>query len=360
MAEQTSTALATREVHRIVTSPSLRAQIEKALPKHLTPDRLLRMAATMIQKTPGLADCTELSLAACIVECAQLGLEPDSVLGEIFFIPFKGIATIIVGYKGFLKLIFQTGEIYKVTAHVVRKGDKFGVEYGTRPELVHVPKPHGDEKDDANWVGAYAVLHYRDGHSDFEYLERADVFARRSRSSAWRGKKPDSPWFTDPASMWKKSAIRAAANRAPKSTTDNRLARAVALDELADSDRLIPGETGFTIADAVPEAQTAPLKIADEKPAEQAVKKEKPGKKKPEEKKREPGDEQQPIEAEVVDSTPLLTAKEYNLMFQTGQKSGWSVDEIQTYLAKNFGTSNPAKIHQSKLAEIMAKMEAGT
>ena len=49
-----------------------------ALPKHLTVDRLLRVALTACNKTPKLLECTRESLLACVMDCASLGLEPDA------------------------------------------------------------------------------------------------------------------------------------------------------------------------------------------------------------------------------------------------------------------------------------------
>ncbi len=247
MAEQT--ALATRDIHALLDRKDVAIELRKALPKHLTAERLIRIAATAIQKSPGLKKCTPLSLLACVVECGQLGLEPDGVLGEIYLVPFKDQATIIVGYKGFAKLAYQTGDIYKITTYVVRKGEKFKYTAGTTAAIVHEPKDHGEEKGDSSWLYAYAIAFFRDGHTDFEVLERAEVFRRRSRSRAYTSGKKDSPWFTDPESMWKKSAVRALATRLPKSTTDNRLARAVALDEMSDAGLLSPTTTGLEISE---------------------------------------------------------------------------------------------------------------
>jgi recombination protein RecT len=348
-------ALATKDIHALLDRKDVATEIRKALPKHLTPERLIRMAATAIQKSPGLKKCTPLSLLACVVECGQLGLEPDGILGDVYLVPFKEQATIIVGYKGFMKLAYQTGDIYKITYHVVRKGESFGFTYGTNPSVEHTPKDHGEEKDDATWVYAYAVAHFRDGHTDFEVLERADVFKRRSRSRAYTSKKLDSPWFTDPEAMWKKSAVRALAARLPKSTTDNRLARAVAIDEMSDAGLLTATATGFEISeDALTINEGAAVADAPIQEAREVVEEKKSrGGKKP-----EPKGDVIDVKAEKPKDDPIVKMSD---VYNRGTMNGWKISDINAWIKKEFGISDPLKeTRQSWLPKIMKAMESGT
>lgn len=94
-----------------------RKQLEMAIPKHMTVDRLLRVAMTSIQRTPKLLDCTPQSLLACVMTCAQLGLEPDQFLGQAYLVPFKDteknitVCTLIPGYRGYIALARRSGEV---------------------------------------------------------------------------------------------------------------------------------------------------------------------------------------------------------------------------------------------------------
>jgi recombination protein RecT len=348
-------ALATRDIHALLDRKDVAIEIKKALPKHLTPERLIRMAATAIQKSPGLKKCTPLSLLACVVECGQLGLEPDGVLGEIYLVPFKDQATIIVGYKGFMKLAYQTGDIYKITHHVVRKGEPFSRTYGTSPSIEHTPKDHGEETDDSTWLYAYAVAHFRDGHSDFEVLERADVFKRRSRSRAFTQKKLDSPWFTDEEAMWRKTAVRALSARLPKSTTDNRLARAVAIDEMSEAGLLTATTTGFEISEEALSINDGTA--AAEEPLQEAhevVEEKKPRGKKPEAK-----DDVIDVKAQKPKDDPIV--KTMSDVYNRGTMNGWKISDINAWIKKEFGINDPLKeTRQSWLPKIMKAMESGT
>lgn len=369
--QQGSTALATRDIHALLDRKDVAIELRKALPKHLTPERLIRIAATAIQKSPQLKQCTPLSLLACVVECGQLGLEPDGVLGDVYLVPFKDKksgtrnATIIVGYKGFMKLAFQTGDIYKITAHVVRKGERFTHSHGTDEQLEHIRTDHGEEKDDSTWTHVYACAYFRDGHKDFEVLERADVFRRRARSAGYRGQKADSPWFTDPETMWKKSAIRALAGRLPKSTTDNRLARAVALDEMSDAGMLTPTTTGFEISE---DAINGNL-IEDEKPIEEAKEvetaepdpisaKNPGGFNKAKAAKSAKNDA--PIDVRpTTKADPVISKKTATDIYNRGTSNDWKIDDIRAWVKKEFGCT-VQELRESQLPRVMRAMEAGT
>lgn len=68
---------------------TLEPEIRKALPSVLTPERFIRMALTAVNNTPALAQCTPMSFIAALMNAAQLGLEPNTPLGQAYLIPYK-------------------------------------------------------------------------------------------------------------------------------------------------------------------------------------------------------------------------------------------------------------------------------
>jgi len=211
-----------------------RKQMEMALPKHLSADRLLRVAMTSIQKTPKLMDCTPQSLLACVMTCAQLGLEPDQFLGQAYLVPFKdnkkGVVTctLIPGYRGYIALARRSGEMQTVSAQVVYENDEFDLQYGVEDRLVHRPGLNGDR---GKPIGAYCVFKYKDGGYSFDFLPVAEIEKVRARSKAAN----DGPWVTDWDEMAKKTVIKRHAKLAPLSVE---FQRAVALE-----DRAMTGES---------------------------------------------------------------------------------------------------------------------
>lgn len=205
-----------------------RKQLEMALPKHLTADRLLRVAMTSIQKTPKLMECTPQSLLACVMTCAQLGLEPDQFLGQAYLVPFKDqkkgvtICTLIPGYRGYIALARRSGELQTLSAQVVYSNDQFEIRYGVEDTLSHKPALNSRGEP----LGAYCVFKYKDGGYSFDWMSVDDIEKVRKRSKA----ATDGPWVTDWDEMAKKTVIKRHAKLAPLSVE---FQKAVALEERA-------------------------------------------------------------------------------------------------------------------------------
>jgi len=204
--------------------------VAAVVPKHLTPERLMRVAFQAIVKTPKLAQCTQLSLVNAIIEASQLGLEISGPLGQASLIPFKDEAVLIVEYKGKIALAHNSGQIKSFSAHPVYEKDVWDYEYGLNPYLKH--RPYDEEDDRGDLVAAYAVVQYKNGGVDFEVVNRK--MAMRSKAASKAGKKEDSPW-NQPANewtMWVKTAVHQLAKRIPQSPE---LQRANTLDDQAES-----------------------------------------------------------------------------------------------------------------------------
>ena len=78
------------------------------LPKHITADKMVRVALGAVRTTPQLLKCDQMSLLGAIMESATLGLEPNGVLGDAYLVPYKKVCQFIPGYKGLVKLAIQS------------------------------------------------------------------------------------------------------------------------------------------------------------------------------------------------------------------------------------------------------------
>ena len=214
-------------VLRMLNDPALKRQIALAIPKHMTVDRLLRVAMTSIRTNPKLMDCSIKSLMACIMGCAQLGLEPEPFLGQAYLVPFKDKAghlhaQLIPGYRGYITLARRSGEVQSVSAQAVYFKDEFRIQYGLNEALDHVPA-YGDRGE---FRGAYVVFRYKDGSHSFDFMTKDRIDAVRARSKA----KDSGPWVTDYDEMAVKTVIRHHVKLAPLSIE---MGRAAALEERA-------------------------------------------------------------------------------------------------------------------------------
>jgi recombination protein RecT len=232
--------------------PTLRA----ILPRHIDPERVIKIAINVYLNNPQLHACTPMSMVKATMQCAELGLEPSPLLGECAFIPFKNHKKVKDGnvfkkvevlevqlmpmYVGLTKLAKQTGEIADVYAVIVDEAERmpefdesgkfvggFLVEQGTVRQIHHIQRMDGRT---GQMFAVYGVVKFKDGTCHFEVMGKSDVDAIRKRSKTG----DDGPWVTDYDAMARKTAIKQALKTVPKSPQKPGLAQAIASDNAAD------------------------------------------------------------------------------------------------------------------------------
>jgi len=226
----TSAPLAKRDEVRHLLD-RMKPQLQAALPRHITADRMVRVAMTAIQTTPKLMACTSQSLLACVVECAALGLEPGP-LGHAYLVPYKETCTLIIGYRGLIDLARRSGQIVTLQAHVVYEHDDFDFSYsfgkGMSPFIRHTPKLGDRGKRVA--VYAAAQLVGSEASFQFEVLSPEDV--QKAKDSSASARSSSSPWATHTDEMWRKTAVRKLAKYLPVSVE---FCHVLELDHAADT-----------------------------------------------------------------------------------------------------------------------------
>jgi recombination protein RecT len=199
---------------------SYEKEIAKALPSVITAERFSRIATTAVTQNPALATCTPQSFIGAMLTAAQLGLEPNTPLGQAYLIPYGSNCSFQLGYRGLIELAHRSGDIKSIEAHVVYANDDFDFEFGLDPKLKH--KPAKGNRGDVTWV--YAVYHTKDEGYGFEVMSVDDINRHRAKYS----KAKNSPWDTAWDEMAKKTVIKRVLKYAPLKTE---FARAVAADE---------------------------------------------------------------------------------------------------------------------------------
>lgn len=149
----------------------MKPQMALALPKHLTADRMARLALTAFSQTPKLRRCTPQSIAGSLMTAAQLGLEPN-VGGQGYLVPYKETCTFVPGWRGLVDLVNRSGRA-TVWTGAVRVGDEFEYQLGDAPFVKHKP---GEADDDVPFTHVYAVGRVRDAQMPvLEVWTRAKV-----------------------------------------------------------------------------------------------------------------------------------------------------------------------------------------
>lgn len=217
----------------------MKPQIAKALPSVITPERFTRIAMTAVSSNPKLAECTPQSFCGALMQAAQLGLEPNTPLGQAYLIPYRNHGTMEasfqIGYQGLIALAHRSGEFKNITAHEVCQNDECEYEYGLEPKLTHKPAL----QDRGPVIAYYAVYTLTNGGYEFLVMSKEDVekHARRFSKSFNNG-----PWQTNFDEMAKKTAIKALLKYAPISTE---FARKTVSDEATIN--AVPGDNGMEL-----------------------------------------------------------------------------------------------------------------
>ena len=214
-------------LHDYVKSMSI--DIANALPSNLTPERFQRIVLTAISSNPKLQECTPRSFLGAMMTAAQLGVEPNTPLGQGYLIPRRnkqGIdeCTFQLGYKGMIDLAYRSGEVISIGAQTVYEGDKFHITLGLNANIEHEPALTGRGKP----IAFYAYYKTRSGAYGFDYMsvEDAHEHAKKYSESVKRGW--SSPWDTSFEEMAKKTVLKKCLKYAPLSTE---VAGKIAMDE---------------------------------------------------------------------------------------------------------------------------------
>lgn len=232
---------------------SMQDQIKKALPSVLTGERFSRMILTAMSSTPQLQQCTPKSFLGAMMQAAQLGVEPNTPLGQAYLIPYKNKGTLEcsfqLGYKGLIDLAYRSGEVKDIQAHEVHENDVFEYELGLEPKLKHVPAT----SNRGPVIMYYAVFHTKDGGYGFEVMSSEDIREHAKKySKAYSS--GYSPWTTNFDEMAKKTVLKKCLKYAPLKTE---FVRAMSADETIKSDisahmTEVHDETEYTDIEATP------------------------------------------------------------------------------------------------------------
>jgi len=231
----------------IQTLEKMRSQIAAALPKHVKPEYFIRVVVTACNKTPKLYEAfvsDPQSFLGAVMECSQLGLVPDGILGMAYLVPFwngraKKLQTqVMIGYHGLMDLAYRSDKVEFIQAHTVREGDLFDYDLA-QMTIQHKPGALGARGTPTHY---YAVARVKGiPFPVFIVMSRAD--AERHRDTF--AKDPEKgPWHDHFDAMSEKTCVRGLCKWLPRSTE---IQRAVALDTLAEA--AIPQDLGAAAID---------------------------------------------------------------------------------------------------------------
>lgn len=223
-------------------------QISMALPKHISAERMMRVALTTFSRTPLLAKCSATSICGALVQASILGLEPDGISGECYLIPYWSTkaggyeCSMQPGYRGLVKLARNSGEYSMIDAQPVHENDQFEFQKGSETYWLHRWDQRKERGPIYGYWGGYRL---KDGGCNFEFMSVAEIEAHRDHYSQGAFRKErgqivrdkdgnkilQGPWAESPDWMYRKTPLIQALKLAPKAIE---LRTAVTLQESVD------------------------------------------------------------------------------------------------------------------------------
>lgn len=202
--------------------------IAQVASKHLSAERLVKIALVARQKTPKLRTCTPESFLLAIMEAAEVGLEPNTPLHHAALVPFfnnktgKNEVQFQAEWRGLVHLAAKGGGLKTARARLVYEADDCHIEEGVERSITH--RPNLTVADRGEVVLAYAVAELKDGTVDWDYMTRAQLDKIRAGSKAANS----GPWVDHTEQMYKKTIIKRLMNQIP---LDLETATAIARDD---------------------------------------------------------------------------------------------------------------------------------
>lgn len=167
-----------------------------------------------------LMGCNIDSIVKNGIEIVRLGLNPNPTFGQAYIVPFKGVATLQIGYKGFISLGYRNGWLFRAVP--VYKCDKFSIKFNGLNDLIDYEPNYDDRQDDsAKWIfeNLKGVIVYAVDSNKTEFSE----FVPFSKLEKLRLKSPNQSnknalsgiWEQWSEEMYKAKALKYVATRLP-------------------------------------------------------------------------------------------------------------------------------------------------
>lgn len=298
-----------KSIKGLLQSDLFKKQVAAALPKHLTPDRFIRIAVNATLQKPELLECNKESFFLALLQLSSYGIEADGRRAHL--IPYydnnycrcnhkkedhrggkcsrcecntcvsRRVVNLIIDYKGIAELVRRSGDVSYIHADIVLDGDDWDFQFGSQSFLRHKPNLQLGQYDplkpnERRILAVYSYVKFKDGTEDFIVISKADVDAIRKRS-----KTPDAgPWKSDYLEMAKKTVFRRHSKWLPLSPDVHDAMATEDGGDLSDAGAILDGALQFdrddehqevepkeeTLADRVAKAKDAQKPKPDPKP----------------------------------------------------------------------------------------------
>lgn len=121
MSEQNQVALQPKSIANFLNAPSTAKFLQETLAEK-KPEFVSNLIA-LCDADKNLAACDPGALMKCAMNATSLNLPLNKNLGYAYVIPYKGVPSFQIGYKGLIQLAIRTGQYRFINATEIREGE---------------------------------------------------------------------------------------------------------------------------------------------------------------------------------------------------------------------------------------------
>jgi recombination protein RecT len=215
----------------LLASDEVKARFHAVMTDRTMLDRFIGVLTNAIHTNPKIAECTEQSLMASMIKCANLKLEPnDAIRQQCFLIPrWNGKINKLecsweIGAKGLIELAYRSGEVQAIACSEIYERDYFDVDWGTNEVTHKLPKTDRFKRGEvegywAQWIGKDGAKGRPAVMSKEDMVAFMEQYVQSVKDPKTR---PYSPWTTAFDQMALKTVIKRCLKTAPISADDLR------------------------------------------------------------------------------------------------------------------------------------------
>jgi recombination protein RecT len=121
MTTQNQTPATTKSIANFLNMPNTAKFLQETLSERKT--EFVSNLIALCDQDQNLADCEPAALMKCAMNATSLNLPLNKNLGYAYIIPYKGVPSFQIGYKGIIQLAIRTGSYRYINATEVREGE---------------------------------------------------------------------------------------------------------------------------------------------------------------------------------------------------------------------------------------------
>lgn len=183
----------------VLNNQTIRAQLKNSLKENA--GAFMSSMIDLYSSDTTLQNCDPEKVALECIKAASLKLPINKALGFAYVVPYKGVPTFTIGYKGLIQLAQRTGQYRTINADAVYEGEYIGGD-----KLTGEIDLSGEKVSD-KIIGYFCYIELINGFSKTLYMtkEQVETWAKRYSPSYTSNY---SPWKTEFDKMAQKTVIR--------------------------------------------------------------------------------------------------------------------------------------------------------